>query len=130
MGHYCQYPRDTVFTWKTFSCLILGCVLQLVLNFERKSTVGWNITNALTDLAGGLLSLSQQVLDAIVMDDASIITGNLAKLGLGLISITYCLLLMFQHYVLYPTRDSALQKFTPLHAGEESASGLLQVNEV
>lgn len=104
--------------------------MQLVLNFERKSTVGWNITNALTDLAGGILSLSQQVLDAVVMDDASIITGNLAKLGLGLISITYCLLLMFQHYVLYPTREYPVQKYTPMHLGDENPSGLPQDNEV
>ncbi len=76
----------------------------MVLNYKRKSTAGWNIANALTDFTGGTLSMGQQILDMVVVNDPTVLTGDLAKFGLGLISILYCLALMFQHYVLYPER--------------------------
>lgn len=46
-------------------CFTLFC-LQVVLNYQRQSTVGWNIWNVLLDFEGGLLSLVQLLLDASV----------------------------------------------------------------
>lgn len=37
------------------------------LNHKRRSTSGWNVSNALTDMSGGLFSLSQQILDAYAL---------------------------------------------------------------
>ena len=44
---------------------------------------------------------------AAVMRDASLITGDLAKFGLGIVSLVYDVILMAQHYVLYPAAHSA-----------------------
>ena len=41
------------------------------------------------------------------MRDASLITGDLAKFGLGIVSLVYDVVLMAQHYVLYPSAHSA-----------------------
>ncbi len=51
--------------------------------------------------AGGILSILQLVIDSSLQTDFSGITGNPAKLGLGLISIVLDLIFMTQHYVLY-----------------------------
>ena len=47
---------------------------QIRLNAARRSTVGFNISNSITDLSGGLLSLSQQGLDAWLFADATLVT--------------------------------------------------------
>jgi len=99
---------------------------QIALQRANASTEGFTIANALTDLGGGVLSMAQQarrrtraarpapgslgaaqrraaavraqVLDAVALRDASLVTGNPVKLGLGLISIAYCIVLAVQHY--------------------------------
>ena len=40
---------------------------QVVLNYQRKSTEGWNISNSLTDIAGGVFSIMQQCVDAYAL---------------------------------------------------------------
>lgn len=40
---------------------------QVYLNYKRKSTIGWSVSNALTDMSGGLFSLAQQSLDAYAL---------------------------------------------------------------
>ena len=40
---------------------------QAYLNYKRKSTIGWSVSNALTDMSGGLFSLAQQSLDAYAL---------------------------------------------------------------
>jgi cystinosin len=77
---------------------------QAYLNWVRKSTVGWNIVNVLLDFAGGVLSIMQMVFLAIDQDDSNQITGNPAKLGLGLESLLFDAIFIFQHYVLYTNR--------------------------
>ena len=47
---------------------------QIQLNRARKSTEGYNISNSITDLSGGLLSLSQQALDAWLFADITLVT--------------------------------------------------------
>ena len=79
---------------------------QVILNFQRKSTQGWSIWNILLDFTGGILSVLQLVLDCSDMGDWTGITGNVAKFGLGNVSIFFDLIFMFQHYVLY--RDQTL----------------------
>lgn len=74
----------------------------MLLNRQRKSTVGWNIYNVLLDVQGGVLSLAQQIMDAVLTADWSALTGNPVKLSLALISIGFDLIFIVQHYVLYP----------------------------
>jgi len=44
-------------------------VPQAVLNWRRRSTVGWSIHNVLLDFTGGLLSVAQLMLDCLVTGD-------------------------------------------------------------
>jgi len=81
---------------------IVKYIPQVILNYQRKSTIGWNVHNVLLDFAGGLLSLVQLIMDAVAMDDFSAITGNFIKFGLGLVSILFDIIFIVQHYVLYP----------------------------
>ena len=53
------------------------------------------------------------MLDAFAVQDISIVLGNPVKMGLGLISIGYCLALALQHYVLY-ARGSTQQAYDVL----------------
>lgn len=74
---------------------------QAVLNHNRRSTEGWHINNVLLDLAGGILSLAQILMDASARNDWSVVTGNPAKLGISGISIAFDVLFIAQHYLLY-----------------------------
>ena len=63
---------------------------QLLLNARRKSTVGWSVWNVILDFIGGVLSLCQLLGDSFDMTGGlSGAIGNPAKLGLGLISISF-----------------------------------------
>jgi len=77
---------------------------QVWMNFQRKSTVGWNIYNVLLDFTGGFLSVAQLVLDASVTSDWSQVTGDPVKFLLGNISMIFDVIFMIQHYILYPYR--------------------------
>ena len=74
---------------------------QAWLNYKRKSTKGWSIWQILLDVTGGVLSISQLIIDASFQADWSGITGNPLKFGLGLVSILFDLIFITQHYVLY-----------------------------
>jgi cystinosin len=47
------------------------------------------VWNVVLDFAGAVLSLAQLVGDAVDLNDYSSITGNVAKLGLSIISIGF-----------------------------------------
>ncbi|TYZ65658.1 hypothetical protein PybrP1_011622 [[Pythium] brassicae (nom. inval.)] len=80
---------------------LVKCLPQIVLNYQRKSTVGWTIWNVLLDIAGGLLSIGQQVLDSAATSDWTAITGNPVKFSLGFVSIVVDIVFILQHYVWY-----------------------------
>jgi cystinosin len=85
---------------------------QVVLNYERKNTMGWNIWNTLLDISGGILSLLQIIIDSIAMGDFTAITGNFVKFGLGLVSIVFDAIFIVQHYVIYPHQDEMSTVYT------------------
>ena len=74
---------------------------QVHVNFIRKSTAGWSIYQILFDITGGVLSISQLVIDASFQGDWSGITGNPLKFGLGCVSVFFDVIFITQHYVLY-----------------------------
>lgn len=78
---------------------ILKCVPQVYLNYTRKSTTGWSITNVFMDVTGGVLSISQLFLDASLQNNWSGITGHLSKLFLGLLSLGFDVVFLLQHFV-------------------------------
>lgn len=79
---------------------------QVSLNLRRRSTAGWSIWNVTLDVMGGSLSMMQLVLDSADLKDWSGITGNLAKLGLSVVTIVFDAIFFFQHYVLYRQSDA------------------------
>ncbi|ODA81729.1 hypothetical protein RJ55_00232 [Drechmeria coniospora] len=74
---------------------------QIVTNARNRSTRGWSIWQVLLDLAGGILSISQQGIDSWQQRDWSGITGNPVKFALGNASMVYDSVFILQHYVLY-----------------------------
>lgn len=74
---------------------------QIRLNFKNKSTNGWSIGQILFDLLGGILSLSQLIIDASLQNDWSGIMGNPTKLGLAVVSMSFDLIFITQHFILY-----------------------------
>ncbi|GAX16130.1 cystinosin [Fistulifera solaris] len=84
---------------------------QVILNLRRKSTIGFSIWQILLDLNGGVLNDLQLVLDSMDMKDWAGITGNPAKLCLGIISIIFDIIFIVQHYWLYRnTNDTDLDE--------------------
>lgn len=75
---------------------------QVLFNYERKSTRGWSMPGTIMDLMGSVLSISQLVLDCYFVGDWKGVEGNFIKLGLGVISGTYDVIFIVQHYILYP----------------------------
>ncbi|KAG6614397.1 Lysosomal Cystine Transporter (LCT) Family [Phytophthora cinnamomi] len=92
---------------------LVKCLPQIALNYQRKSTVGWTIWNVLLDIAGGLLSIGQQVLDAAATDDWTAMTGDPVKFSLGFVSIIVDVVFILQHYVFYAENNHFM-----LHGGE------------
>ncbi|KAI8374929.1 PQ loop repeat-domain-containing protein [Choanephora cucurbitarum] len=79
---------------------------QVWVNYKRQSTQGWSIQYISWDLAGGLLSIVQLLIDAYLDGDWTGIEGDNVKLGLGSIVVCYDALFMIQHYILYPKQIS------------------------
>ncbi|KAF5276531.1 hypothetical protein FQR65_LT03961 [Abscondita terminalis] len=74
---------------------------QAVLNYRRKSTKGWSIGGVFLDLAGGVFSILQMILDAYNYNDWVAIFGNVSKFALGLLSVLFQFIFVAQHYILY-----------------------------
>lgn len=92
--------------------LITFCkyVPQVYLNYSRKSTVGWSISNIMLDFTGGSLSILQQVIDMIYHGATdgnwSFFGGggdafNIVKFLLGAIACFFDIIFMIQHFILY-----------------------------
>jgi cystinosin len=104
---------------------------QVILNYQRQSTVGWSIWQIVLDFGGGFLSDLQLIFDCAHVHNWSGLTGNLAKLALGLVSIVFDIVFMIQHYLLYggaigdripPPREDDEEQRTPLLAVEAEAA--------
>ncbi|CAH1766670.1 9397_t:CDS:2 [Entrophospora sp. SA101] len=57
------------------------------------------------DFTGGVLSNFQLIFDAYLTNNWSGIMGDFVKFGLGFLSITFDLLFMIQHYLLYQDHE-------------------------
>ncbi len=62
---------------------------QVVVNYRRKSTLGWSIEQIILDVVGGILSIAQLLIDCSLQNDWSGVKGNSVKLGLGNISLLF-----------------------------------------
>mmetsp|Transcript_23816 Transcript_23816/g.34923 ORF Transcript_23816/g.34923 Transcript_23816/m.34923 type:complete len:324 (-) Transcript_23816:102-1073(-) len=75
---------------------------QVLSNLRRKSTQGWNIYGTWLDLTGSILSILQLTLDCYDQNDWKGVEGNFVKMALGVISGSYDIIFIIQHYILYP----------------------------
>lgn len=62
---------------------VVKYIPQAWANYRSQSTEGWSIEQVLLDLAGGVLSITQLVIDSSLQSDWSGLTGNPVKLILG-----------------------------------------------
>lgn len=80
-------------------------VPQLLYNQRRRSTKGWAINSTILDITGGMLSLSQLIVDGLANNDIASVFGNTSKLGLALVSMVFDVLFLVQHFVLFRDRQ-------------------------
>lgn len=103
---------------------------QVISNYNRKSTQGWNIYGTWLDLIGSVLSILQLVLDCRDQNDWNGIEGNFVKVALGLISGSYDVVFCVQHYLLYPgTGDDAVLRRKQEEGGVELSYSQLDATE-
>jgi cystinosin len=112
------------FSYVKLVATIVKYVPQAWVNYKRKSTVGWRISQVLLDVLGGVLSILQLVIDSSLQNDWSGITGNPAKFALGNVTIFFDIILIAQHYFLYPNHEldkssEATDHLTPLLPNRE-----------
>ncbi|CAM0876547.1 unnamed protein product [Alopecurus aequalis] len=77
---------------------------QAVMNFRRKSTIGWSIGNILLDLTGGVLNFGQMGVQSIDQHTLVNFYGNIGKTLLSLEVVFFDVIFIIQHYVLYPIK--------------------------
>ncbi|KAM7363537.1 lysosomal cystine transporter cystinosin isoform 3-T3 [Cochliomyia hominivorax] len=114
--YYCSYVKLTI--------TIIKYVPQALMNYRRKSTIGWSIGNILLDFTGGTLSMLQMILNAYNYDDWVSIFGDPTKFGLGLFSVLFDVFFMLQHYVFYSN-----QQPYELLPGDDNANNLNNPDE-
>ncbi|PRQ46785.1 putative lysosomal cystine transporter [Rosa chinensis] len=78
------------------------------MNFIRKSTDGSSIIFILLDLSGGVGSYAQMAVQSIDQDSWVNFYGNIGKTLLSLICVSFDLLFICQHYVLYPSKKALI----------------------
>ena len=96
-------------------------VPQAYMNYKRRSTQGFSIGLVLMDLAGGVFSVLQMIVISCDTNDWSSFTGNPTKFALGLLTIVFDLVLMFQHYFAF--RNSNPPEVLTESSGEEQQPG-------
>ncbi|GJQ96801.1 cystinosin [Tanacetum coccineum] len=77
-------------------------IYDAVMNFKRKSTIGFSIGNILLDLLGGVANYGQMAIQSIDQHSWVNFYGNIGKTLLSLVSIFFDILFILQHYVIYP----------------------------
>ncbi|XP_059291152.1 cystinosin homolog [Lycium ferocissimum] len=81
---------------------VIKYIPQAIMNFQRKSTIGFSIGNILLDLLGGVTNYGQMAVQSIDQNSWVNFYGNIGKTLLSLVSIFFDVLFILQHYVLYP----------------------------
>ena len=90
-------------------------VPQIYLQHQLRSTAGFATSAVVLDLIGSLLSLLQLTISSLRIGDPSLIWGNPAKFGLGLLTLLFDIILICQS-VWYRGRqpEDKLDETTPL----------------
>ena len=119
--------------WCKVFISLIKYIPQVISNFKRKSTIGWNIHNILLDFTGGTFSFGQNIIDAF-RDEFNVTTDgqpkglNIAKFALSFISIFFDIIFMTQHYILYRDSNSDLGDKNKKKIDEDPVDKLLDSN--
>lgn len=80
---------------------LLKYIPQVILNHQRRSTEGMEISQYAMDFGGGLFSILENAFDALATGNLSYFSGNIPKLMVAMCSMMYDVVLMVQHFYLY-----------------------------
>ncbi|XP_055586712.1 cystinosin homolog [Uranotaenia lowii] len=90
-----------VLSYIKLSTVLIKYFPQAYVIYKRKTTEGFAIMTRVYDIAGGVFSVLQMLINAWNFDDWQSISGDPVKIGLGLFSIMFCMIFIVQHYILY-----------------------------
>jgi cystinosin len=101
--------------WCKVFISLIKYIPQVIFNYKRQSTVGWNIHNILLDFTGGTFSFGQNIVDEIrnsydLTPAGQSASLNIAKFALSFVSIFFDTVFCIQHYCLYNKPRSAEEK--------------------
>ena len=118
--------------WCKVFISLIKYIPQVVSNFRRKSTIGWNIHNILLDFSGGAFSFAQNIIDSArdqfsVTSDGQSKGLNIAKYAISFVSIFFDIIFMVQHYILFRNSNSDLGN---KRINEETVDKLLNSSNV
>lgn len=88
-GYFTYYYWIYVLGFVKLTVTVLKYIPQILLNYHRQSTEGWNIIQIILDLMGGLFSALQLVLDANDTNEWNALTGNIQKVLLGFVTVIF-----------------------------------------
>ena len=97
---------------------LIKYIPQAVMNYRRKSTVGWSIGNVLLDFTGGSLSIVQMFMIAYNNAEWNSIFGDFTKFALGFFSVCFDIFFMLQHYVFYRKQQPSVSAYKPLEEND------------
>ncbi|TQD98135.1 hypothetical protein C1H46_016257 [Malus baccata] len=95
------------------------------MNFMRKSTDGLSIGYFSLDFSGGVTSYAQMAVQSIDQDSWVNFYGNMGKMLLSMISVSFDILFMCQRFLLYPSATALI----PPKLSKESSEPLLQSSD-
>ena len=101
--------------WCKVFISLIKYIPQVISNYRRKSTIGWNIHNILLDFTGGAFSFGQNIVDTF-RDEFSVTSEgqpkglNIAKFALSFISMFFDIIFMTQHYILYKDSNTDIEE--------------------
>ncbi|XP_009371722.2 cystinosin homolog [Pyrus x bretschneideri] len=98
---------------------------QAFMNFMRKSTDGLSIGYFSLDFSGGVTNYAQMAVQSIDQDSWVNFYGNMGKMLLSMISVSFDILFMCQRFLLYPSAKALI----PPKLSKKSSEPLLQSSD-
>ncbi|XP_054802173.1 cystinosin homolog [Prosopis cineraria] len=119
----------TVFNTIQVCMTILKYIPQAIMNFMRKSTDGFSISNILLDLSGGMANYGQMVVQSMDQGSWNNFYGNIGKMMLSLVTVFFDTFFICQHFVLYPAKKTYKTVADPEKSEEEIKVHLMQCSD-
>ncbi|KAK4272153.1 hypothetical protein QN277_020744 [Acacia crassicarpa] len=83
---------------------VIKYIPQAFMNFNKKSTDGFSIGYILLDFSGGIANCGQMVVQSLDQGSWNNFSGNIGKAMLSLLTISFDIVFICQHYLLYPVK--------------------------